>query len=170
MSALLRLHLSRHAYDLVDPLLWHLFRPEPVYVNPNGDRTHPANLRRYILRVELPRQVNDFFTLMGALREVSQSTTAYSLGKRDAYALAERINRIFGFHHFLVKEELLAEEKVFVQSITHDPRELANWAAYADWLQEQENPKYQKRGRQMAAWLAPEPRKIRYAVQQGERR
>lgn len=56
------------------------------------------------------------------------------------------------------------QERAFLDACGDAPQELANWTAYADWLQEQPDPAVVLRGQVMAGWLGPKAVKVKYGL------
>lgn len=61
-------------------------------------------------------------------------------------------------------EERNAAEAAFLTALDELPGDLATWSAYSDWLQDQDNPDVQRRGRVIAGWLGPKAVKVKYGV------
>jgi uncharacterized protein (TIGR02996 family) len=57
-----------------------------------------------------------------------------------------------------------AAEKSFLAAIQDDPADLANWSAYADWLQEQDHFDMKRRGLVITGWLGPKAVQVKYGV------
>lgn len=84
------------------------------------------------------------------------------VAKRSLAMFDQKLSLSLGLGHPVTLD---GEEAGFVDAIRDDPNDLANWSAYADWLQERPNDeKMNVRGRVIAGWLGPKALKVKYGV------
>jgi uncharacterized protein (TIGR02996 family) len=161
MSATLRYDIGQQlgmAIQISYPSLFAALKMEPMsrWGGIGNPRWHG-----YTFALKLPADIETLYMLIGSLEEIGDNIFHNGTVANSCRLLQKKLSISVGLPWECFIDQPHPDEQAFLDCLNEEPGRLDTWGAYADWLQEHDDP----RGTLISAWMNPKKAmKVKYGL------